>query len=147
MGRAIFGLRLAMAAGMALLGNLLLRPIVVLLALGFHGDAARVAAGTGAVDRFALTVTGVRILFPMTGFLVLSVWALAILNSHRKFFLPYFAPVLWNAAMIGVLIFAGRHLALGSLGLKNPAVQIKLFTAVCCGVVLGGIFTFMVTLS
>ena len=103
---------------------MLARPIVFILALGFHGDAARVAAGTGAVDRFALTVTGVRILFPMTGFLVLSVWALAILNSHRKFFLPYFAPVLWNAAMIAVLIFAGRHLSLGCLGLKDPAVQI-----------------------
>ncbi|HEV7506642.1 MAG TPA: murein biosynthesis integral membrane protein MurJ [Thermoanaerobaculia bacterium] len=143
---AIFGLMLAMAAGIALLGNVLARPIVFILALGFHGDAARVAAGTAAVDRFALTVTGVRILFPMTGFLVLSVWALAILNSHRKFFLPYFAPVLWNAAMIGVLIFAGRHLTVGSHGLKNPAVQIDLFRIVCWGGVLGGLLQFLIQL-
>lgn len=143
---AIFGLMLAMAAGIALIGNLLARPIVFILALGFHGDAARVAAGTAAVDRFALTVTGVRILFPMTGCLVLSVWALAILNSHRKFFLPYFAPVLWNAAMIAVLIFAGRHWTLGSPGLKDPAVQIKLFTAVCWGGVLGGLLQFLIQL-
>ncbi|HSS52022.1 MAG TPA: murein biosynthesis integral membrane protein MurJ [Thermoanaerobaculia bacterium] len=143
---AIFGLMLAMAAGIALLGNVLARPIVFILALGFHGDAARVAAGTAAVDRFELTVTGVRILFPMTGFLVLSVWALAILNSHRKFFLPYVAPVLWNAAMIGVLIFAGRHLAVGSHGLKDPAVQINLFRAVCWGGVLGGLLQFLIQL-
>jgi putative peptidoglycan lipid II flippase len=143
---AIFGLMLAMAAGIALLGNVLARPIVFILALGFHGDAARVAAGTATVDRFALTVTGVRILFPMTGFLVLSVWALAILNSHRKFFLPYFAPVLWNAAMIGVLILAGRHLTVGSQGLKDTAVQINLFRAVCWGGVLGGLLQFLIQL-
>ena len=54
-------------------------------------------------------MTGIRILFPMTGALVLSVWTLAVLNSNRRFFLPYFAPVLWNAAMIGALVaFAGR---------------------------------------
>jgi putative peptidoglycan lipid II flippase len=50
-----------------------------------------------------------RILFPMTGVLVLSAWALGILNSHRQFFVPYFAPVLWNAAIIAVLVgFASR---------------------------------------
>jgi putative peptidoglycan lipid II flippase len=35
---------------------------------------------------------------------VLSAWSLGILNSHRKFFIPYFAPVLWNAAIIGALV-------------------------------------------
>src|SRR5690606_27077952 len=33
-----------------------------------------------------LTTTLVRILFPMTGVLVISAWALGILNSHRRFF-------------------------------------------------------------
>jgi putative peptidoglycan lipid II flippase len=143
---AIFGLMLAMAAGIALIGNVLARPIVFILAPGFRDDAAQVAAGTAVVNRFALTVTGVRILFPMTGFLVLSVWALAILNSHRKFFLPYFAPVLWNAAMIGVLIFTGRHLAVGSLSLKDSGLQINLFRAVCWGGVLGGLLQFLIQL-
>ncbi len=143
---AIFGLMFAMAAGIALLGNVLARPIVVLLAPGFRGDAAAVAAGTLAVNRFDLTVTGVRMLFPMTGFLVLSVWALAILNSHRKFFLPYFAPVLWNAAMIGVLIFAKRHLPGGGHGLKDPALRIDLFRTVCWGGVLGGLLQFLIQL-
>jgi putative peptidoglycan lipid II flippase len=51
----------------------------------------------------------VRILFPGVGILVLSAWCLGILNSHRRFFLPYAAPVLWNVAMIATLIaFGGR---------------------------------------
>src|SRR5215203_2220155 len=140
---AIFGLMMAAAAGIALLGNLLARPIVVLLASGYLGDAAKVEAGTLAVDRFALTVTGVRILFPMTGLLVLSVWALAILNSHRRFFLPYVAPVLWNAAMIATLVFAARRLAPGEHG---PAALAHLFQAACWGGFLGGLLQFTVQL-
>ena len=34
-----------------------------------------------------------------------SAWALGILNSHRQFFVPYFAPVLWNVAIIAALPF------------------------------------------
>jgi len=110
---AIFGLMAAAAAAFSLLGALLAKPIVFLLASGFQGDAAKVLAGRMPVDRFALAVTGVRILFPMAGLLVLSVWALAILNSNRRFFLPYFAPVLWNSAIIAALVFAGFWLAGG----------------------------------
>jgi putative peptidoglycan lipid II flippase len=49
----------------------------------------------------------VRILFPGVGVLVLSAWCLGILNSHRRFFLPYAAPVLWNVAMIAALLGFG----------------------------------------
>jgi putative peptidoglycan lipid II flippase len=95
------------------------------------------------VDRFALAVTGVRILFPMAGFLALSVWALAVLNSHRRFFLPYFAPVLWNAAMIAALIFAARQLAGGG---RDAAGQVHLFHAACWGGFIGGLLQFLVQL-
>ncbi len=140
---AIFGLMLAAAAGFALLGILLAKPIVVLLAPGFLRDAAAVAAGTMAVDRFDLTVTGVRILFPMTGALALSVWALAVLNSHRRFFLPYVAPVLWNAAMIAALVFVGSRLGAGAHGAQD---LIRLFYAACWGGFLGGLLQFLVQL-
>jgi len=41
--------------------------------------------------------------------LVLSAWCLGILNSHRRFFLSYAAPVLWNGAIIAALLgFGGR---------------------------------------
>jgi putative peptidoglycan lipid II flippase len=49
----------------------------------------------------------VRILFPGAGLLVFSAWCLGILNSHRRFFLSYTAPVIWNAAMIGTLVLFG----------------------------------------
>lgn len=68
-----------------------------------------IAPGFQAEKR-ELTVLLVRILFPGAGLLVASAWCLGVLNSHRKFFLSYTAPVLWNLAMIaGMLAFgAGR---------------------------------------
>src|ERR1700719_113251 len=61
-------------------------------------------------EKRELTILLVRILFPGAGLLVASAWCLGVLNSHRKFFLSYTAPVLWNVAMIvGMLAFgAGR---------------------------------------
>jgi putative peptidoglycan lipid II flippase len=139
---AIFGLMVAAAAAFALLGILLAKPIVVMLAPGFLRDAGAVAAGHMTVDRFALTVTGVRILFPMTGMLVLAVWALAILNSNRRFFLPYFAPVLWNSAMIAALVFVGHRLG----ATRGAEEQIQLFKAACWGGFAGGLLQFGVQL-
>jgi putative peptidoglycan lipid II flippase len=59
-------------------------------------------------EKRELTILLVRILFPGIGLLVCSAWCLGILNSHRKFFLSYSAPVLWNAAMIATLLIF-RH--------------------------------------
>ncbi|MBS1985309.1 MAG: murein biosynthesis integral membrane protein MurJ [Bdellovibrionales bacterium] len=59
-------------------------------------------------EKRELTIHLVQIFFPGTGLLVMSAWCLGVLNSHRKFFLSYAAPVLWNAAIIGALI-AFRH--------------------------------------
>ena len=57
-----------------------------------------------------LTVELVRIFFPGAGLLVLSAWCLGVLNSHRRFFLSYTAPVVWNLAIIATLIwFGGRE--------------------------------------
>ena len=53
-----------------------------------------------------LTISLVRILFPGAALLVWSAWCLGILNSHRRFFLAYAAPVAWNLAII-VAVLAG----------------------------------------
>ncbi len=71
--------------------------LVAGIAPGFTGDTE------------ALTVRLVRILFPGAGLLVMSAWCLGILNSHRRFFLSYAAPVVWNAAMIGALVAFGAR--------------------------------------
>ena len=54
-----------------------------------------------------LTIGLVRILFPGAGLLALSAWCLGILNSHRRFFISYTAPVVWNLMMIVSLVGFG----------------------------------------
>jgi putative peptidoglycan lipid II flippase len=120
---AIFGLLLAVAGLLALVGILLAPVLVSVFLPGFEGE------------RRELTIVITRILFPVTGVLVLSAWSLGILNSHRHFFLPYFAPVLWNAAMIGTLIALG-----GSLPPE------RLVVALAWGAFAGGVLQFLVQL-
>ena len=68
-----------------------------------------IAPGFSGAKR-ELTIRVVRVLFPGAGLLVFSAWCLGVLNSHRRFFLSYTAPVIWNAAMIGTLWgFGGRY--------------------------------------
>ncbi len=67
-----------------------------------------IAPGFAGTQR-ALTIRLVRILFPSIGLLVLSAWCLGILNSHRKFFLSYAAPVVFNLAMIATLLLYGSR--------------------------------------
>jgi putative peptidoglycan lipid II flippase len=68
--------------------------LVTLLAPGFEGPKRE------------LTIELVRVLFPGVGLLVFSAWCLSILNSHRRFFLSYAAPVLWNCAIILATVLA-----------------------------------------
>ncbi|MDX6576318.1 MAG: putative peptidoglycan lipid flippase [Blastocatellia bacterium] len=56
-----------------------------------------------------LTIRLVQILFPGAGLLVMSAWCLGVLNSHRRFFLSYTAPVVWNVAIIATLVWFGRR--------------------------------------
>lgn len=139
---AIFGLLLAVAGGLALLGVVLAEPIVTVLAPGFLGSAG------GAVDRFDLAVQAVRIIFPMAGVLVLSAWALGVLNSHRQFFVPYVAPALWNVAIIASL-FGGAYWLTGTPwapdGLAaGPLTSVLLIG--CVGAFVGGGVQFAVQL-
>ena len=58
-------------------------------------------------EKRLLTIKIVQIIFPGTGLLVMCAWCLVILNSHRKFFLSYVAPVIWNVTMIVTLFIFG----------------------------------------
>ncbi|HEX4264808.1 MAG TPA: murein biosynthesis integral membrane protein MurJ [Verrucomicrobiae bacterium] len=93
------GAVLALAASALVLAGVLTAPYLIwIIAPGFHGE------------KRDLTIQLVRILFPGAGLLVFSAWCLGILNSHRRFFISYTAPVVWNAAMIATLIiFGGTH--------------------------------------
>jgi putative peptidoglycan lipid II flippase len=83
----------------------------VVVALGVTGTPWLVAVLAPGFDggKRDLTIRLVRILFPGAGLLVYSAWCLGILNSHRRFFLSYSAPVLWNGAIVAAtLLQAGR---------------------------------------
>jgi putative peptidoglycan lipid II flippase len=95
---------LLLASGVAAVLGILLAPAVTTF----------VAPGFDPAKR-QLTVTLVRIIFPASGLLVLAAWCLGILNTHRRFFLPYAAPTLWNVTQIAVLVAAGATLAGGDL--------------------------------
>ena len=100
---AVASILLVASSVAALLGILLAPAITTVVAPGFD-DATR-----------RLTVTLVRIIFPGSGLLVLAAWCLGILNTHRRFFLPYAAPALWNIAQIAVLVVVGARLGGGDL--------------------------------
>jgi len=95
---------LALSTSLLVLLGVLAAPwLIDAIAPGFHGEKRE------------LTVILVRILFPGAGLLVASAWCLGVLNSHRKFFLSYTAPVLWNIAMIAGMIAFGAGRAQNSL--------------------------------
>ena len=120
---AAFALLFAIAGAVCLVGIPLAPLIVSVFTPGFTGQ------------RRELAIAVVRILLPMMALLVLSAWALGILNSHRRFFLPYFAPVLWNAAIIATLVLFGARLGLDALVI-----------AAAWGALLGGALQFLVQL-
>ena len=112
---AVLGLLTVATGALVLLGVIAARPLTALITPGFVGE------------RFELTVTLVRIMFPGIGVLVISAWCLGVLNSHQRFFLSYVAPVLWNLGILSAL------LGLGATRVLEPAV------AAGVGVVLGGV--------
>lgn len=144
---AMFGLLLAIVLVLVGLGVIFAPWLVSVLTPGFLADAAEVAAGRMSVDRYPLLVTAVRILFPMTGVLVLSAWALGILNSHRRFLLSYSAPVLWNVAILAFLaVAAWRSGYWGRLAAADAATLNSWLFAACWGALLGGVLQFLVQL-
>jgi len=92
---AIAALLMLTTSVIVLFGVLAAPWLIYVIAAGFKGETRD------------LTILLVRILFPGAGLLVASAWCLGILNSHRKFFLSYTAPVLWNIAMIAGMILFG----------------------------------------
>lgn len=89
----VLGFLLAIISAVVAIIVLAARPLVAILGAGL------------APDTQDLAVTLTRITAAGIGLLGVSAWGLAILNSHRQYFLGYAAPVLWNLAQILVLAF------------------------------------------
>jgi len=120
---AVFALLFAVAGALTIIGIAAAPIIVTVFTPGFEDL------------RYRLAVRVVRIIFPMTGTLVLSAWALGVLNSHRRFFISYVAPVLWSAAMIATLLYFGGRMDLDDLTI-----------ALAWGAFAGGVLQFAVQL-
>lgn len=130
---AVVGMLALITSSIVLLGIIGAPFLVALIANGFTGEKRE------------LTIYLTRILFPGAGLLVFSAWCLGVLNSHRKFFMSYAAPVLWNVAMVAALIgfHSGRSqvqlaviLAIASVvgSAMQCAVQIPLVLSLARGV-------------
>lgn len=93
---AVFTLLALLSSVLVLIGVTWSAELVTLLTPGF-------TPGTRAI-----TTALVRIMFPGVGLLVLSAWCLGVLNSHRRFFLSYVSPAMWNVAIIAAVLFGHR---------------------------------------
>src|SRR5438128_5472625 len=113
---------LALVTSVIVLVGVLTTPYIIsVVAIGFEGE------------RRDLAIHLVQIFFPGAGLLVMSAWCLGVLNSHRKFFLSYTAPVAWNLAIIATLIWFGSR-----------ADQFHLATLTAWGSVVGSALQFAV---
>ena len=92
----VFSLLVVLAAVLSGLGTLMAPWITRILVPGWEAESVNLAA------RLA------RILFPMAGFMILAGWCLGVLNSHRRFFLSFVAPTVWNLAQITGLLVAWK---------------------------------------
>ena len=128
-----------------ILGLLLLASgVLALLGIGFAPAITTLIAKGFDEPRRQLTITLVRVLFPMTGLMVVSAWCLGILNTHRRFFLPYAAPALWNVAGIVAMAAAGTWFANRALPLDAQLHRLSL--ALAWGTVAGSLLQIAVQL-
>ncbi len=96
LARALLGFVILVAGLLSGLGVLLAPALTRIIVPGYGAEGTE------------LTTTMVRILFPMAGTMIVAAWCLGVLNSHRRFFIPYVAPVAWNLAQIAGLVIGSR---------------------------------------
>jgi putative peptidoglycan lipid II flippase len=77
-----------------LIGILLVEPIASVLLFNLSAETRDIA------------IDLMRIMWAGLGFVVMAAWCLGVLNAHRRFFLSYVSPVLWNAAQVGLALWA-----------------------------------------
>ena len=119
---AVAGLLAVLTGGLVLLAIVLAEPLTWLVAPGFSGT------------RQELTVVLIRIMAGGIGLIVLAAWCLGVLNAHRRFFLSYVAPVLWNVAIVAAVAAAGIA----------GAAETGIAEAAAWGVLVGGALQFAV---
>src|SRR5437868_3096671 len=118
---SVFSMLALVVSALVLVGVLSAPLLINAIAPGFAGE------------KRALTMQLARIFFPGAGLLVLSAWCLGVLNSHRRFFLSYTAPVVWNITLIAALVMAGwsvRGVSLADLGVWGRVAAVAAWGSV-----------------
>lgn len=96
LANAVLGFLLAGVSALTLLGIFAAPWLTAIFAPGFDGPLSE------------LTTRLTRVLFPMTGLMVVSGWCLGVQNSHRRFFWSYASAALWSLAQIIMLLWWGH---------------------------------------
>jgi putative peptidoglycan lipid II flippase len=122
---ALLTLILPLLAAVALVGIVFARPLVYLVTDWTGSEELSVEAARETTD---LAVFFFRFFVLYIFFFGLSSVLTGVLNAHRRFFLPTFAPVLNN--LFAIACFGGYAL----LAPSNPAVAVYLLAATTLGV-------------
>ncbi len=126
---AVLGLLAVIAGAVSLFAVVFAAPLATIVAPGFEGP------------KRDLTVQLMQIVSPGIGLLVLSAWCLGVLNSHRRFFLSYVAPVVWNLVQIAALVIGAMILLPDRwtpIGATDSQLQ-QLAVALAIGTLVGGL--------
>ncbi len=118
--RSVFIFILIVVGLICIIGIIFSPTIVTLIAPGFLKDP----------EKFANTVLLTRIMFPFLLFISLASLAMGALNTRGVFFIPAFAPAVFNIVVIISIITL-------SMKFTNPII------AVAVGVTAGGLFQFL----
>jgi len=118
--RSVFIFILIAVGILCCIGIIFAPAIVTLIAPGFLEDP----------EKFSNTVLLTRIMFPFLLFISLASLAMGVLNTRGVFFIPAFAPAVFNIVVIISIITL-------SMKFTNPIV------AVAIGVTAGGLFQFL----
>ena len=98
----------------AVLGLLALVAGAVSITAAFLAQAiVEIVVPLWSPEKQRATATIVRIVTPMVGLTIVSAWAMAVLDSHRRFFVSYAGSSLWNLVMIVTLVAGGVRFGLG----------------------------------
>ena len=92
--RVIFTFLLVLVGGVTILGIVFTPQIVAVIAPGFLKDP----------EKFSLTVSLTRVMFPFLLFMSLASLVMGALNTRGVFFIPTLAPALLNVVMVATVV-------------------------------------------
>ncbi len=118
--RAFFSVVLIISGAITLAGIAFSSTIISIVAPGFSPETHDLAARV------------MRIIFPFFMFLVLGAWAMGILHTRGRFFIPSVAPVCLSGSQIVFLLMVSSYFACDPL------------YALAWGVLIGGVLQFLV---